>query len=204
MSMANNIIPTKGNLITTKKSLDFASVGYDLLDRKRNILVREMMAHIDKAAKIQTEIDETYAQAYRALQAANITVGSCDSFAETVHIDDGLSINFRSVMGVELPAVTLAESPVQIPFGLHTSTSLLDKAFFKFRVVKQLTAELAEVENSVYRLADAIKRTQKRANALKNIIIPQYVATVKLISETLDEREREEFGRLKVIKKNFD
>ncbi|MDR1002811.1 MAG: V-type ATP synthase subunit D [Oscillospiraceae bacterium] len=202
--MANNIIPTKGNLITTKKSLDFASVGYDLLDRKRNILVREMMAHIDKAAKIQTEIDETYAQAYRALQAANITVGSCDSFAETVHIDDGLSINFRSVMGVELPAVTLAESPVQIPFGLHTSTSLLDKAFFKFRVVKQLTAELAEVENSVYRLADAIKRTQKRANALKNIIIPQYVATVKLISETLDEREREEFGRLKVIKKNFD
>lgn len=64
----------------------------------------------------------------------------------------------------------------------------------------ELTAVLAEVENSVYRLADAIKKTQKRANALKNVMIPKFEATVKFITEALEEKEREEFSRLKVIK----
>ena len=41
--MAVTVFPTKGNLINTKKSLSLASLGYDLMDRKRNILVREMV-----------------------------------------------------------------------------------------------------------------------------------------------------------------
>lgn len=77
----------------------------------------------------------------------------------------------------------------------------LDEAYLRFAEVKQLTAELAEVENSVYRLADAIKKTQKRANALKNIMIPRFEETVKFITNALEEKEREDFSRLKVIKK---
>lgn len=199
--MAMNVVPTKGNLIATKKSLDLSRVGYELLDRKRNILIREMMMLIDRAASIQEEIDETYAEAYLALQQANIVIGRCDSLAQAVPVDDGLSVSFRSVMGVELPTVSLEESQMLIPFGLHTSSSTVDEAFEKFQRVKSLTAVLAEVENSVYRLADAIKRTQKRANALKNIVIPRFTDTVKSITEALDEKEREEFSRLKVIKK---
>lgn len=60
---------------------------------------------------------------------------------------------------------------------------------------------LAEIENSIYRLAVAIKRTQKRANALRNIIIPKYRGYVQYISNSLEEKEREEFSRQKVIKK---
>ena len=59
---------------------------------------------------------------------------------------------------------------------------------------------LSELENSVYRLANAIKKTQRRANALKNIIIPRFESTVKFISDSLEEKEREEFSRMKVIK----
>ena len=61
---------------------------------------------------------------------------------------------------------------------------------------------LAEVENSVYRLANAIRKAQKRANALKNIVIPDFEKTVKFISDSLEEKEREEFSRQKVIKAN--
>jgi Archaeal/vacuolar-type H+-ATPase subunit D len=61
---------------------------------------------------------------------------------------------------------------------------------------------LAEVDNSVYRLANSISKTQKRANALKNIVIPRYEAQIRDISESLDEKEREEFSRMKVIKAN--
>ena len=58
------------------------------------------------------------------------------------------------------------------------------------------------MDNSVYRLANAIRKTQKRANALKNISIPNLEATVKFITESLEEKDREEFSRLKVIKAN--
>jgi V/A-type H+-transporting ATPase subunit D len=73
-------------------------------------------------------------------------------------------------------------------------------AYLKFVKVKQLTVKLSEVENSAYRLADSIKKTQKRANALKNINIPKYEHLVSDIQNALEEKEREEFTRLKVIK----
>ncbi len=195
-----NTVPTKGNLLATRKSLDLARVGYDLLDRKRNILVREMMLLMDRASTIQSEIDTNYSEAYLALQRANVLFGLCDSLAEAVPIDDGLTIDYRSVMGVEIPTVRLKEKPLTIPFGMYTSNSMIDEAYLKFQEVKRLTAVLAEVENCVYRLADAIKKTQKRANALKNIMIPKFEETVKYINDALDEKDREEFSRLKVIK----
>lgn len=194
------VVPTKGNLIAAKKSLELSSLGYDLLDRKRNILIREMMTMIDTASELQTRIDSTYTAAYSALRRANITLGVCDAIARTVPVDDGLEISYRSVMGVELPTVTLREQPLRIPFGLNTSNSMLDEAYLNFLEVKRMTAQLAEVENSVYRLAEAIKKTQKRANALKNILIPRFGEDVRMITDALEEKEREEFSRLKVIK----
>ena len=73
--MAGQVFPTKSNLISTRKSLDLAKLGYDLLDRKRNILVREMMLMIDKANEVQNRIDSTYTKAYASLQRANVTLG---------------------------------------------------------------------------------------------------------------------------------
>ena len=194
------VFPTKSNLISTKKSLDLAKLGYDLLDRKRNILVREMMQLIDRASHIQKDIDATYSKAYQALQKANVTLGMCAEFAQATPVDNSLNIDLRSVMGVELPVVTLGDEKPGIYYGLYSTNSMLDEAYLSFIEVKRMTVQLAEIENNVYRLADAIKKTQKRANALSNIMIPQFTATIKYITEALEEKEREDFSRLKVIK----
>ena len=198
--MAEQVFPTKGNLINTKKSLDLARVGFELLDRKRNIIVREMMALIDRAASIQSRIDDGYAKAYLALQRANVAHGICADIAAAVPVENGLSLSSRSVMGVEIPIVKLDPQPVELNYGFVSSSALVDEAYIRFDEVKKLTAELAEVENSVYRLATAVNKTQKRANALKNIIIPRLTSTVKYITDSLEEKEREDFSRLKVIK----
>ena len=194
--MAVQAVPTKGNLMNTKKSLSLARIGYDLLDRKRNILIREMMTLIDHANAIQEQIDSAYDNAYFALQRANITNGFCEDIARAIPVEDGLKLDFRSVMGVEIPVLTMDENDDdnQLHYGTQMANSAVDK-------VKELTVELAEIENSVYRLADAIKKTQKRANALKNIMIPRFEETVKFITDALDEKDREEFSRLKVIKR---
>lgn len=199
--MRSQVAPTKGNLLAVKKSLQFSRSGFELLDRKRNILIREMMALIDRASKLQGRIDDAYRDAYAALQRANITLGDCRELAETVPVETGLNVAYRSVMGVEIPMVSLEPSKPSIPFGLMSTNTALDQAYLKFGEVKELTAELAEVENSVYRLADAVKKTQKRANALKNIMIPRFEQIVRTITEALEEKDREDFSRMKIIKR---
>ncbi len=196
------VIPTKGNLLNIKKSLNLAKLGYSLLDRKRNILIREMMSLIDDAKAIRGEIEGTYQEAYLALQNANITLGVCENSAKAIPVETGVHVTYRSVMGVEIPHVSLHPQPLKVYYGFQATNAALDNAFVLFQRVKQLTATLAEIENSVYRLASAIKKTQKRANALKNIIIPRFEADSKFIADALEEKEREDFSRLKIIKKN--
>lgn len=198
--MSTKVSPTKGNLMKIKKSLELAKVGYELLDRKRNILIRETMSMIDSAKDIRQRINESYRLAYAALKKANMGLGVVDEFAEFVPIENGISISSRSVMGVEIPSVALEAEKIDNYYGFKRTTAQLDEAYKLFNDAKVLTAELAETENSIYRLATGIKKTQKRANALKNIIIPRFEEQIKSISTALDEKEREEFSRLKVIK----
>ncbi len=202
--MANQVFPTKGNLLNIKKSLSLASLGYDLMDRKRNILIREMMTLIDTAKTVRDQIDETYRKAYAALQRANVTLGVCSEVAATTPVETGIEVTYRSVMGVELPHITIKQHEEQSHYGLQHTNSQLDQAFVCFVKCKELTVLLAEVENSIYRLAVSIKKTQCRANALKNIIIPGFEENIHFISNALEEKEREEFSRMKVIRHTKD
>jgi len=195
-----NITPTKGSLLAVQKSLQLSTLGFELLDRKRNILIREMMLLIDKAKQLRGEISSTFGEAYDALQEANITLGVVQDIAAAIPIDDGLTITYRSVMGVEIPNVRLAERKLEMCYGFDRTNSRFDYAYACFQKAKKITALLAEVENSVYRLANAIRKTQRRANALENIVIPRYQETAKFITDALEEKDREEFSRLKVIK----
>lgn len=198
--MADQVFPTKGNLLNVKKSLALAKVGYELLDRKRNVLIRELMMMVDAAKALRTSIAETYRDAYSALQRANITMGLISRVAEATPVDNSVSVTYRSVMGCELPKVSLNISSNDFSYGFENTDGNVDLAYISFRRVKQMTAMLAEVDNCVFRLANAIKKTQTRANALKNIVIPRYEEVVRFIENSLEEKEREEFSRQKVIK----
>ena len=195
------VFPTKGNLLATKKSLALATMGFELMDKKRHILIREMMGLISQASALRDEIGATFQQAYQSLQQANVTMGLIRPYTLDVPVEEGLSMSQRSVMGVDLPILHLEEQPLAPTYGMIQTNSALDMAVVNFHRVKRLTVTLAEIENSVYRLSVAIKKTQKRANALKNIIIPRFEETQKFISDALEEKEREEFSRLKVIKR---
>lgn len=195
--------PTKGNLMLAKNSLALAHQGYDLMDKKRNILLKELMALIDEAKDIQEKIDTTFTKAYACLQRANIEHGisKVEELAFTVPIEDSVRIQTRSIMGTEIPHVKHNDKKNVLTYSFGTTHESIDIAREAFREVKELTLELSEVENAAYRLATNIKKTQKRANALKNITIPMYTNLVYTINNALEEKEREEFTRLKVIKK---
>ena len=194
--------PTKGNLMLAKNSLALARQGYDLMDKKRNVLLKELMALIDEAKEIQEQIDSTFTKAYTCLQRANIEHGisKVQQLAFTVPIEESIRIQTRSIMGTEIPHVKYDEKENNLTYSFSTTSESIDIAREAFREVKDLTIKLSMVENSAYRLASNIKKTQKRANALKNITIPMYTNLVHNINNALEEKEREEFTRLKVIK----
>ena len=195
--------PTKGNLMLAKNSLMLAHQGYDLMDKKRNILLKELMGLIDEAKDIQEEIDATFTKAYACLQRANIEHGisKVQELAFTVPIEDSLKMQTRSIMGTEIPHVKYIPDAGQPTYAFSTTKESIDIAREAFRKVKDLTIKLSMVENAAYRLASNIKKTQKRANALQNITIPMYSNLVYSITNALEEKEREEFTRLKVIKR---
>lgn len=201
--MDPNTFPNKGNLILAKNSLALSKQGFDLMDKKRNILIKELMELVDQAKDIQSQIDVTFRTAYSALQRANLDIGISyvQEISRTVPVEDSIQIKTRSVMGTEIPLVQANESSNAPTYAYYGTKASLDEAKAAFEKVKQLTIRLSAVENAAYRLAINIKKTQKRANALKNITIPKYEELTKSISNALEEKEREEFTRLKVIKR---
>ena len=166
--------PTKGNLMLAKNSLMLARQGYDLMDKKRNILLKELMGLIDEAKDIQEEIDATFTKAYACLQRANIEHGisKVQELAFTVPIEDSLKMQTRSIMGTEIPHIKYDAKQNDLTYSFSTTHESVD-----------------------------IAREAFRANALKNITIPMYTNLVHTISNALEEKEREEFTRLKVIKR---
>jgi V/A-type H+-transporting ATPase subunit D len=197
-----NFFPTKGNLILAKNNLKFSRQGYELLDKKRNVLMREIMILNQEAQEIQNQISLIFVKAYQALQEANIQNGisNLKRLSHGITFEDSLKIKSRSVMGVEIPSLEYNNSTQKPSYGFTKTNSSLDQAIYNFNLVKDMLIKLAIIENAAYRLAINIKRTQKRANALKNITIIKFEHLVKSIQESIEEQERDEFTRLKVIK----
>ncbi len=200
--MSEHLSPTKGNLLALQKSHTLAKKGYDLMDRKRNILIKEMLSLLDDVRMLREEIAKTYKQAYQALQEANITLGIVGDIAKSIPVDNGLSVTYRSVMGVELPQISHEAEYVKITYGIGHTNTKFDYAYKSFMKVRELTVKLAEIDNSTYRLANAIRKSQKRANALENVVIPRFETEIRYISDVLEEKDRESFVRQKVIKHN--
>ncbi|MBP2024629.1 V-type ATP synthase subunit D [Peptoniphilus stercorisuis] len=200
--MAKKIVPTKANLIATKSALNFAKKGYDLLDKKRTVLIKEMMDLNKRAMKLQEVIEKTFEESYTALEDATITMGSESMYeiAKSTPKEKEYEIISRSVMGVEIPEIKYEKEGLKTEYSIHKTTTAFDEATVDMINIEYLIYELAQVETSVFRLAQEIKKTQKRANALDKIQIPKYTDIVNEIENILAEKEREDFFRLKKVK----
>ncbi len=132
-----------------KNSLALAKQGYELMDKKRNILIRELMNLIEEAKTIQTQIDSTFTEAYQALQQANIEVGIhyVQEIAQAMPVESSIRIKTRSIMGTEIPRWRHQEDAGP-SYGFYSTSESVDAAREGFLKVKELTIKLSMVENS--------------------------------------------------------
>jgi V/A-type H+-transporting ATPase subunit D len=198
-----NISPTRINLIQTKKTLSLAESGCEVLERKRDILLRELRNSIYGAEKIRSELLEALTEAYKSLNDANMEKGAETIANVTLNTSQEYDylVDFRSIMGVTVPVVEFqGVSGAKPDYGFVNTNTALDKAFKQFFTVLNLIAELAMAEGTTFQIANDVRRTQRRVNALNHVLIPKYRSITKWIELVLEEKEREEFVRTKRIK----
>ncbi|HAF49664.1 MAG: V-type ATP synthase subunit D [Synergistales bacterium 54_24] len=162
--MNGKIASTRGNLIRISRSLLLAQKGHDLLEQKRQILMMELVRHIEEAKVVQKDMAQVFSSAYKALERANISLG-IDAVEEVAHAipeEARFIIRLRSVMGVEVPEVDELEGRLEPSYSFFGTSGALDEAYLAFRQVLHLLSRLAEVETSIYRLAFQIRKTHRR------------------------------------------
>jgi V/A-type H+-transporting ATPase subunit D len=199
-----NISPTRINLIQTKKTLNLAESGREILEHKRDILLRELRTGIYEAERARDELSEALSIAYHKLKEADMIRGS--ETVENVALGSSFEANFlldyHSIMGVTIPIVEFKnEEEVKPDYGFANTSIELDRAFKQFYIVLNFIAELAKAEGTVFQIANDVRRTQRRVNALTHVLVPQFRSTVKRIEQVLEEKDREEFVRTKRIKR---
>ncbi len=202
--MPKKPVPTRGNLVRLTRSLVLARKGHDLLEQKRQVLMMELTASIAAARDLQREVASVFAEAYGALQRANVSLGidRVDEIAHSIPEERRFMIRLHSVMGVEIPEVDPIEPRANPAYSFWDTSGSMDVAYLAFRKVLSVLARLAEVENAVYRLAVQIRRTHRRVNALEKVVIPSTLSSVASIAAVLEEGEREDFVRMKTAKKS--
>jgi len=197
-----DVPPTRSNLLRIKQELQFAREGYEILDRKREVLTTELIRLAHDAEVIQKQVWQLLAAAYRAMENAKLTMGQEHVEWAALAVDETVDVQlkFRGVMGVPIPLVEARGGPPEMPYSLGDTTAALDEVSDDFCEVLSRIPELSELITSVWRLAAELRKTQRRVNALQYIFIPAYEETVTFIESALEEREREETFRLKLLK----
>lgn len=199
---SRRIAPTRSNLLRTREALQLAREGYEILDKKREVLTTELMHVAHDATELQERTWKLLAEAYRALEVARLSTGRerLEWAALSVNETTEVEVKPHSVMGVVIPTVEAHGAPPEISYGLGSTTVALDQAAACFRRVTAEIPVLSQTMTTVWRLARELQKTQRRVNALQYIFIPQYEETIAFIESALEEREREATFRLKRLK----
>ena len=203
MSFGQNVSATKIELLKYKKSAQVAIMVQKILDDKRKVLLRNIEDMIEKASKTRGGIWDPLQDIYKSVNEAYLSLGTgtVDSVAESTPPVMEVDVTVRRVVDVKIPTLTVTEKDTKsMPYGFADTNSSIDRAAKQIKELLPQICKAAEYENSIFSLAKALEKTQKLLNALENVIIPQYQQNVRFIASSLEEKEREEFAKLKKVK----
>jgi len=194
--------PTRTVLLDLRRELEQAVQGHAILERKRETLLRELWDLFGEVKHTEHEVRERFALAYKVQREARLVMGMdamrFAGLAPAATTD--YSIEVRNVMGVPLPLVNMRLEPLPFPYSPAGINAVFDELRTRWIDAGQILGSWTEINGSVWRVAAELERTQRRVNALENLLIPKYRAAIQRIQVMLDEQERDSFIRTKRVK----
>lgn len=211
--MAQDIIdginPTRMELLSLKNRTKLAVKGHGLLKEKRDALIKEFFDILDRVKGVREAAERSLKEANEALLEAQIAMGDLAVRKASLSVKESIDVDIksRSVMGVSVPVTNVKmeeRSIIDRGYSFSDTTIQLDEAAKKFEESIKFLIELGEVEKTIFLLAEEIEATKRRVNALEHIMIPRFENTEKYIDMRLQEMERENFVRLKMIRSTIE
>jgi len=202
--------PTRAELLERKQQIGLAQQGMDLLKQKRDALLIEFMGVMDETLRLSDSLGKTVREAQYSLAVAQAVDGTVALRSAGLATKGEIVVDMTGtkIMGVSVPVVTKGESPVKSSFTRGYSvtgvSSRVDETAEKFEHILDVIIEYADIETRLKRLGEEINKTNRRVNALEQVTVPQLIEQVGYISQTLDERAREDLFRLKKVKKKIE
>ncbi|HEX2013879.1 MAG TPA: V-type ATP synthase subunit D [Nitrososphaera sp.] len=208
MSFGRRAAATKIELIRIRRSMQVAKMVHKILDDKREVLLKKIDEMIEEANKAREDIWSPLGQIYTAVFNAYMSLGTMtlESISDSTPAIMETDVNVRRIVDVKIPTLSIKtkEAGHQLSYGFNETNATVDKAAKLIKNMLPNVCKAAEYENAIFSLAKELERTQKLLNALEYVIIPQYQDAIAFIRATLEEREREEFVRLKKVKVVLD
>ena len=203
VSFGRGVLPTKIELIRIRKSLKVAKMVHKILDDKREVLLKRIDEMIEEANKARENIWAPLEQVYSSVFDAYLSLGTrtLESISSLTPSAMEVDVNVRRIVDVNVPTLQVSAKNIEsLSYGFADTNVAVDKAAKLIKNFLPNICKAAEFENAIFSLAKELERTQRLINALAYVIMPQYEGAIRFITSTLEEREREEFVRLKKVK----
>jgi V/A-type H+-transporting ATPase subunit D len=206
MAVDGQLPRTRASLLRLRQSLAEAREGYELLERKREVLLREVWRLMRDAGRHEEQVRDRFRAAHAALRTARLDAGS-----ETVRwallapsAQTTCRVEMRNLMGVTLPSVELSVVPERLTTSVGGTPVALDDTRRRWLEVAEVLARWAETSGSAWRVAAELARTQRRVAALEQVLIPEFEEGIRAIEASLEEADREGFVRTKRVKDRLE
>jgi V/A-type H+/Na+-transporting ATPase subunit D len=201
--------PTRSELLLRRQQIKLAAQGMELLKKKRDALLREFLPIIDETMRLSLQLERSTADAQEALAMAKAVHGKSVLRSVTFATKGEVQVDISGthVMGVPIPVIrkaeTTAKTELERGYSVTGVSSRIGQAASKFEEIIDTMIESADIETRLRRLGEELQKTNRRVNALENVVIPELEEQVKFIFSSLDERAREDHFRLKKVKKKI-
>lgn len=206
MAGAANLPRTRASLLELRRSLQEARDGHALLERKREVLLREVWDLMRAVGQHEGHVRDSFDAAHAALREARLQAGS-DAVRSALlapSAQAACQVSMRSLMGVSLPKVEMEVRPERLTTSAGGTPAAIDATRTRWMKVIEDLEVWAEVYGSVWRVAAELARTQRRVSSLEEVVIPEHETAIRAIEATLEEAEREEFVRTKRVKARIE
>ena len=205
MAIKDNIKPTRSELIDLKKRIKLSQSGHKLLKMKRDGLILELFAILEKAKDVRAELEKQFAVASQKLAIAKSVEGVVVVKSTAFSLKDSPKIELvsKNVMGVVVPKIeasSVHKALNEHGYGIIGTSSRIDEAVDANEILVEKIILAAEIETTMKKLLEDIEKTKRRVNALEFKVIPELSDAKDFIVLRLEEMERENTFRLKRIK----
>jgi len=190
----------RSRLYELRRDRQAAQRSAELLDHKREALLREILRREHRRSALRAKVDELYKAAHFKLRVARVELGidaiEAASLAQSAHV--AIVERASSVMGVRVARIDAAYETFRACYGAAATAESLDVAGAAFLELLQPLIDLAQEETAIRRLRFAMRKTTKIFNALRKVVLPRIERDIRATVEGIEEEERDEFTRREV------